>query len=288
MSKKDARELGIKKGLDRLRESGIDAENVSTAAVGALTSHLGKDHDADLAVAFLLGRVADPAAVAALTELERITASKDVKREARRSLFKLAQRGMSIPRAEDAGIAAARPTFKLGPEIEGYMSSVDGAGGRLVWLTRSHPDGGLQLLQGMVSDRTGLERASGALIKRKELREQAESIKKSHGIQMIPVPWEYADRMLYESHEKAKSVGQGATEHFSSLRAAFNPLKPKPAPHPIHGRLRPDGARAEAWRERSRRLLDEPEFRFWILDDDWMQPYLERVEQARESRLVLN
>jgi hypothetical protein len=288
MSKKDAREAALKTGLDRLRESGIDTENASATALGALTNHLGKGHDTDLAVAFLLGRVADPAAVAALTELERTAASKDIKREARRSLFKLAQRGMTIPRAEDAGIAKPRPALKLGPEIEGYISSVDGAGVRLVWLTRPQPDGGLQLLQGMVSDRTGLERASGALIKRKELREQAQAIKESHGIQMISVPWEYADQMLYESYEKAKSLGQGRTEHFSSLRAAFNPLKPKPAPHPIHSRLSPDGARAEAWRERSRRLLDEPEFRFWILDDDWMAPYLERVEQARESRLVLN
>jgi len=288
MAKKDARQESLKRGLERLRESGIDTEKVSAAEVGALTGHLGKEHDTDLAVAFLLGRIADPAALAALTELERTTASKDIKREARRSLFKLAQRGMSIPRSEDAGAAKPRPALKLGPEIEGFISSVDGAGARLVWLTRPQPDGGLQLLQGMVSDRAGLERASGALIKRKELRERAQTIKESHGVTMIPAPWEYADQMLYEGYEKAKSLGQGATERFSSLRSAFNPLKPKPAPHPIYSRLSPDGARSEAWRERSRRLLDEPEFRFWILDDDWMKPYLGRVEQARESRLVLN
>jgi hypothetical protein len=288
MAKKEARQESLKKGLERLRESGFDEEKVSAADIGSLTGHLGKEHNTDFAVAFLLGRIADPAAVAALTELERTTASKDIKREARRSFFKLGQRGMSIPRVGDAGAAKQQSIFKLGPEIEGYISSVDGPGVRLVWLTRPQPDGGLQLLQGVVNDRTGLERASGALIKRKELRERAQSIKESHGVQMIAVPWEYADRMLYESYEKAKSLGQGTTEHFFSLRAAFNPLKPKTAPHPIYSRLSPDSAFADAWRERSRRLLDEPEFRFWILDEDWMKPYLERVEQARESRLVLN
>jgi hypothetical protein len=195
---------------------------------------------------------------------------------------------MSIPRDEAAAGAKPRPALKLGPEIEGYISSVDGAGARLVWLARPQTGGGLQLLQGMVSDRTGLERASGALIKRKELRERAQAIKESHGIQMIAVPWEYADQLLYESYEKAKSLGLGTTEHFASLRSAFNPLKPKPAPHPIHSRLNAEAARSDAWRERSRRLLDEPEFRFWIVDEDWMKPYLERVEQAHESRLVLN
>jgi hypothetical protein len=94
--------------------------------------------------------------------------------------------------------------------------------------------------------------------------------------------------MLYEGYEKAKALRQGETEHFLSLRSVFNPLKPRPAPHPVYDRLSAESAQAEAWRERSRRLLDEPEFRLWILDADWMKPYLERVEEAQGSRLVLN
>jgi hypothetical protein len=288
MAKKDAREASLKKGLERLGKSGIDTENVSAASLSSLTAQLGKDHDLDLAAAFLLGRVADPVAVDALTTLERSARAKEIKREARRSLFKLTQRGMSIPRAEETRAAAPRPAFKLGPEIEGYISSVDGPGVRLVWLTRPQPDGGLQLLQGMVSDRVGLAHVSGSFIKRKELRERAQTIKESHGVSMIPVPWEYADRMLYEGYEKAKALGKGETEHFLSLRSVFNPLKPKPAPHPVYDRLSAENAQAEAWRERSRHLLDEPEFRLWILDEDWMKPYLERVEEAQGSRLVLN
>jgi hypothetical protein len=288
MTKKDARETSIKQGLDHLREAGVDTENVSGAAVASLVSHLGKARDTDFAVAFLLGRVADPVAVDALTTLERSASVKEIKREARRSLFKLAQRGMNIPRAEETRSVSMRTALKVGTEIEGFISSVDGPGVRLVWLTRPQPDGGLQLLQGMVSDRVGLARASGSFVKRKELRERAQTIKESHGVSMIPVPWEYADRMLYEGYEKAKALGQGETEHFLSLRSVFNTLKPKPAPHPVYDRLSAESARADAWRDRSRRLLDEPEFRFWILDEDWMKFYLDRVEEAQGSRLVLN
>jgi hypothetical protein len=288
MAKKDARQESLKKGLVQMLELGFDEENISAAALPSLTGHLGKEHDTDLAVAFLLGRVADRAAVDALTTLERSARAKEIKREARRSLFKLAQRGMNIPRAEETRAAAPRPAFKLGPEIEGYISSVDGPGVRLVWLTKPQAESGLQLFQGMVSDRVGLAHVSGSFVKRKELRERAQTIKESHGVSMIPVPWEYADRMLYEGYEKAKALGQGETEHFLSLRSVFNPLKPKPAPHPVYDRLSAESAQAEVWRERSRRLLDEPEFRLWILDEDWMKPYLERVEEAQGSRLVLN
>ena len=288
MSKKYARQEALRKGIERLREWGVDTEIVSAAVAASLTSRLGKGHDTDLAVAFLLGRIADPAALDALTALERSASEKEIKREARRSLFKLAQKGMSVPRAQDAGAALQRPALKLGPEIEGYLSSVDGAGGRLVWLARPQAGSGLQLLQGMVSDREGLLRAGGAVVRRKELRGMAQEIKKQHGVIMIAVPWEYADQILYEGHEKARSSGQSGSEQFSSLRAIFNPLKPKPLPHPIYERVSADSARSGDWRERSRHLLDEAEFRPWILDEDWMKPYLERVEEAQESRLVLN
>ena len=288
MSKKDARQEALRKGIERLREWGVDTEIVSAAAVGSLTGHLGKGLDTDLAVVFLLGRIADPSAVEALTALERSASEKDTRREARRSLFKLAQRGMSTPRAEDAGAASQRPQLKLGPEIKGYLSAVDGAGGRLVWLAKPQAGSGLQLLQGMVHDRVGLLRAGGAIVRRKELRQMAQEIKERHGVAMVAVPWKYADQILYEAYEKARPSGQNGIEQFSSLRAVFNPLKPKPSPHPIHERLGADSVRSGDWRERSRRLLDEPEFRVWILDEDWMKPYVERAEEAEKSRLVLN
>jgi hypothetical protein len=35
-------------------------------------------------------------------------------------------------------------------------------------------------------------------------------------------------------------------------------------------------------------LLEEPELRFWFLDEDWVTPYLSQLEEAKSSRLVLN
>lgn len=286
MAKKDARQEALRTGIERLRKSGIDTENLSAATLASLTGHLGNDRDTDLAVAFLLGRIADAAALDALISLEQSARNKEIKRETRRSLFKLAQKGLIPPPPVET--SAPKAIFKSGPEIEGYMSSVDGVGGRLVWLARPQAGSGLQLLQGMVSDRIGLARAGGTDVRRKELREMIREIKERHGVTMISVPWEYADRILYEAYEKAKSSGQGEIAQFPSMRALFNTTKPEAAPHPIYARLSADGARSEGWRERSRRLLDEEEFRYWILDDDWTKPYLEKIEQARESRLVLN
>lgn len=286
MAKKNERETAIKQGLRNLREADVDTEKIDAASLDSLTGRLGKDHDTDVAIAFLLGSAAAPAAVDALVRLERRAEVKDLKREIRRSLFRLGQKGLSVP-GSGAAAAPARPALRLGPEIEGYFCLIDGAGDRLVWLARPQPGAGMLLLQGMVSDRRGLLRAGGAQLSRKHLRARMREIRESGGVALAPVAWEYADRMLYEAHEKAKSLGQGAGE-FPSMRAAFNQTKPRELPHPIYARLSPEEALAGDWRARSRRLLDEPEFRFWILDRDWLAPYLERVEEAETSRLVLN
>ena len=288
MAKKKKRGEALQKGLEKLQEYGIPVEEPSPGQIDSIKTHLGQGRETDLALVFLLGRIDDAASLKALTDLERAATDKEVQREIRRSLYKLAQKGLSVSRPEPDRESPPKPILSLSPEIEGYLSSVDGIGGRLVWLARPQAGAGIQLLQGMVSDREGLAQAGGVVIRRKEFRRMGEEIKKNHGITMISIPWEYADRILYEGYEKAGAAGRSDLEQFPSLRAVFNPAKPKPFAHPVYGRLNTEGIRAGAWRDLSRRLLDEPEFRPWVLDADWVQPYLQQVEEAQGSRLVLN
>jgi hypothetical protein len=147
---------------------------------------------------------------------------------------------------------------------------------------------GLQTIQAMVSDREGLLRVGDAQIRRKELRNMTREIKDKHGIKMISLPWEYADQTLYEAYEKAKSQGRSGFENFHALRAGIAAGKPKQEEHPIYRRLNADVVDGGSWREQSRRLLDEPELRFWFLDEDWVTPYLSQLDEAKSSRLVLN
>ena len=212
---------------------------------------------------------------------------KDLKKEIRRSLFKLSQKGLAIP--EDKRVEEKSPSIlSRSPEIEAYMSPVDGAGGRLVWIIKPQAGHGLQTIQGMVNDREGLQRIGGTQIRRKELRNMAQEIKKQHGITMVSVPWEYADMMLYDGFEKAKSRGRSGLENFHQLRSIVNTGKPKAQDHPVYRRLHSGDVREGAWREMSRRLLDEPELHFWILDPDWVEPFLAQLQEAQSSRLVLN
>ncbi|MCZ6625963.1 MAG: hypothetical protein O7B35_17325 [Deltaproteobacteria bacterium] len=289
MGKKKSHEGEVQTGLEQLRRLRINVDDRSPALVGILNSHIERGREIDLAIVFLLGRIADPATLEVLTAIEKKAGDKEIKKEVRRSLFKLAQKGISSPQSGDAGLTTPKSTPKFGPEIEGYLSSVGGGGGRLVWLTKPQMGRGIHLLQGMVSDREGLMRVGGALIRRKELRRMEQDIKENYGVTMISVPWEYADQILYEGFEKARGLGRNGVEQFSTLRALFSSAKPKKdLSHPIYDRLSLEGIRSGAWRDLSRRLLDEAEFLPWVLDEDWVQPYLEQLQSAKESRLVLN
>jgi hypothetical protein len=288
LAKKKFHEEVIQRGVEDLRRSGLDLDHLTPALVSRLEEQWGTGRETDLAIIYSLGKIVDSGAAAALRRLENEVQDKDLKKEIRRSLFKLAQKGLAIPEEKRVEEKSAPPLLSRSPEIEAYMSPVDGGGGRLVWIVKPQAGHGLQTLQAMINDREGLQRIGGAHVRRKELRRMAEEIKKQHGITMVPVPWEYADMILYEGFEKAKAAGRSGLENFHELRSFVNTAKPKAQEHPVYQRLGVADLREGAWRELSRRLLDEPELRFWILDADWAAPFLEQLREAQTSRLVLN
>ena len=286
-NKKKLNEEQIRSGLGELEKDGLKLDEVSPSLVSELRERFGHGRPKDLAIIFSLGRINEPAAVEALIRLDKETKDKNLKKEIRRALFKLGQKGLVIP--ETVSAEAKTPAIlKATDETEAYMSAVDGGGGRLVWIVKPQPGRGLQLIQAMVNDREGLQKIGGAQIRRKELRHMSQEIKAKHNVSMVLVPWEYADRILFEGYEQAKGKGKSGLEEFHQLRALISTVKPRQEEHPISGRLNATEAREGAWREQSRRLLDEPELRYWILDADWVQPFLSQLEEAQTSRLVLN
>jgi hypothetical protein len=287
LAKKKSHEEAMRRGIEQLRQSGLAIDDASPALIPRLREQMANGKDTALAVVFALGKISDSAAIETLKVIERESTDKEVRREVKRSFFKLAQRGLAVPKDQPVETKATA-FFASTPDIEAYMSSVDGGGGRLVWITKVQPSHGLQFVQAMLHDREGLLRIGSAQVRRKELRKMAGDIKQQHDVTMIQVPWEYADQILYESYERAKARSQNGLEDFHEIRSIINTAKPKEQPHPIYRRLNPDEARDGAWREQSRRLLDEPELHYWILTDEWLQAFLPQIEEAQSSRLVLN
>ena len=128
MPKSKSQEKEIRSGLEALRQAGIAVDDPSPSLVQRLQGEIGKDRQVDLAIVFTLGRIAEAAAVDALAQIGTEADDKMLKKEIRRSLFKLSQKGLAMPEARTSGSATVLSLLKSASDIEAYMSSVDGAG----------------------------------------------------------------------------------------------------------------------------------------------------------------
>ena len=288
MASQNTRQKTLRSGLKALRNEGLETESPDAAAVELLLQRFGADPAVSLAVAHVLGRIRDAVAVNALKELEQRAGSKDIRREIRRSLFKLAQGGLVSDEPEEAPAGEGGANFSLAPEIEGYLSSVTGGGSRMVILTRPQPGGGLLVMQAAVNDRRGLERLAGNVIRRKELRQMMSDMKTRLEVSLTPVPWEYADWLMHDAYQKVSdSPGEGVAD-YPRLRTHLTGAKPAQRAHPVYDLVDAGAIASSALSETSEKLLEEPEFRTWFVEKDLLEPYLQRLEEAEQSRIVLN
>jgi len=286
MAKQNRRESLIRTGLQLLEREGLDVETPSSGMVDPLRAQFGKDRSTDLALVYLLGRIADAGSVEALEGLTSKARDKEVKREIRRSLFKLSQRGFA-PTEKEAH-DASKPNFRLTPQIEGYLSPVDGGGNYLLVLVRPQIGGGLLVIQAAVNDRQGLQRIGGNVIRRKEFRQMMNDMKLQHGISMVPIPWAYGDWRLHAAYEQASARGAEGIADYPTLRSHLTTAEVKEQSHPVISHFDRREIEESGQFDANRRLLDEPEFNMWLIDEDLLAPYIERAAALSESRIVLN
>jgi len=235
----------------------------------------------DIAYARALGTIADPAAAAILAALEA-SASGALRREVRRSLFKLRQRGIE-PLAPSTEPAHA--THAAAPDrIAALFSPIDAEGARIIWITRPRMQGGVTRLWGLVSEAEGLVGAIAAGLSRKELKSEREELEARAGMRMVEGDWRLADFILCEAYRRTPEARRARVGNFLALRAE---IIAAPAPttlaHPVYDEL---GAISVS--EPALELLTEPELIEWRLSSAEIGPYVEELGRVNESVIVLN
>jgi hypothetical protein len=183
--------------------------------VAAAAERIGQDPAADLALAAVLGDYPEPETAQALVAWESQTHDKNLRREIHRSLYKLAQKGVYVERP-----AQEQPRPILAPvEPEGYLSSMDGHGDRLVWLVKPKIGGGLHYLSALVNEPEGMRFVEGAEVTRKGFRAMRQDLGSRHEITMSEAPWRYCDAVMHEGYERAKGRDGASVEAYPALRS---------------------------------------------------------------------
>ncbi len=286
--RKESRDAALSKGTEELAAAGTDLESLEATpeSVARLKTLPLPTPEAERAVACWLGFAEIPEAAAALSEMESRARGKELKREIRRSLFRLEQRGILPPRP--SGRPAETPALAK-EEDRGYLSPVDGRGDLVVWYVRPERSGDYYVLSGVLNHRQGLLESDAGHVARPALRELLEGTRRRFSVRLLRADAAWCDRILHEAYKRSGSKRSPSVARFPSFRMEISHRVPEPVPCPVHHLV--EGAKEAEGRDlvdRSASLLEEPELAGWILDPDWMAPHLEALQAISDSPLVLN
>jgi hypothetical protein len=280
MAKPD-RDALLGEGEATLRASGIGAD----APVSQLAARIGETAAVDLAVAHRLGATASEECVAPLRRLETSAGEKLVRKEAKRALYRLQQRGVSVPEPP-----REPPVKVFTAEIQGYLSPVDGRGDQLIWLVRPR-SGALLHLFAVVNDPEGMREANLAAITKKGLRSLRAELEKKHELRLVEADWRYCDFLMQRAFRWSRERQARVEGDYPSLRSQIlSEPPPEEARPPLVASffdLAEDASDPDRL-ARSGDLLEEPEFRTWLLDPDLLDPYLKELESIKDSPIVLD
>jgi hypothetical protein len=258
---------------------GFDPAAAHDAAVRKLGELRGQSGIDDAAVARALGAIAHGDAAAMLASMEA-GATGAFRREVRRALFRLHQRGIEPPaQAEEKTREQARAAG-----LTAMLSPADREGVRIVWLNHSQMGGRIRRLFGLESRDEGLLAAETAELTRRELKSELEQLERNAGMKMIEADPRLADFILCDAYRRTPEAKRGKVGSFLALRSEITGTPP-PAElrHPIYDELA-----AEALQEPSPDLLKERELLEWRLPDAVIRPYVDEINRSEESVIVVS
>jgi hypothetical protein len=265
-----------------LAAAGFDPAAPAPNALAKLRELRANSHISSTAIARALGNIADGGAAAMLAEMEGAAAGP-LRREIRRSLFKLHQRGIEPP--TEPAVSTPRPTAAAdASNLSALLSPIDAEGARIVWITKPRSQGGMIRLWGITSEDEGLVGAIAGNITRRELRQEREEIERRSSMRLVEADWRVADYLLCEAYRHTPAERRGKVGNFLTLRAE---LIPSPPPtelqHPVYSELA-----MEASTDPSLELLKEPALLEWRLPGALLAAYVEELNRANQSTIVLN
>jgi hypothetical protein len=265
-----------------LIEAGFDPALAPADAIAKLRELRGNPGIIDLAIARALGAIANAGAAAMLVAMEA-GATGALRREVRRALYKLKQHGIDAP-ASTAPAAGAVHDDAEKTEITAMLSPIDGEGARIVWIVKPRMQGGLIRMWALISEHDGLVGAQNTRLSRRELKSERDELERRAQVKLVDGDWRVADFIACEAWRNTPESRRGQVGNFLAIRSELI-ASPPPTElaHPVYAELA-----AEAADEPSVELLKEPELLEWRLPDALLKPYVDEINQAGESVIVLS
>ena len=249
-------------------------------------SILGREEKFDLPLADSLGRWNSPEAGILLLRLAEKSSSRAVLKSVRKSIYRLRSQGLEVGEIRDASPAVFHPPQPI--PAEGFLSSLDGTGTRMVWLVRPQPPRGVAAFHALITDSQGIMDFQAFETSRKKFHDYVEEFRKQAPWEIVEADPEYCLGLMIEASDLNSKKGEAPPGDFPKWKTLMGSPPARPLRPIIHLYLK-----EEEWKNRSDlldrtgSLFENPSFQSWYLEEEEAKKYLALLKEASESRLVL-
>jgi hypothetical protein len=211
-------------------------------------------------------------------------AGKALAKEARRTLHALRARGASVAVPRSASRAVSMKAEEE-PEPASVVTMIDGQGERGLWYARRAPEGGVLVFQAVLSDTKGFVEFVAGKATRKAHRNLLRDLVERAGFAATVVPGEYARWLLEEAYRQTEAAGRPVPPDFARARSDLGPAPAGYEQHPALARWPEAEPLLEA---ELPGLLELPELRTWIPEEDSLRHAALKVSEVDESRILVD
>jgi hypothetical protein len=233
-----------------------------------------------------LARVPSPDTAQILLQMRGETGDKDLVKAIKRALYKLRQKGVRWEEQATDKNPAFTPLKPLEPE--GYLSSIDSTGSRIIVLERPVPQRGLLVVFSIVSDREGIQQLTVSRFSKKEFKEFLKTNLSSADFPVIQAPGAYCLQLLKEAGTLTQSLSKTLPQGYGEVVRQFSDVTwDRPLPL-IYQFIEEDEVKGLLHLLKDSVYLHEiMPFSTWHLGELEVGKYAERITEAANSRIVL-
>ncbi len=241
----------------------------------------------DLELLAALGALGHAAIPSLLAALFGDSPHKERRKALKRTLHLLKTRGLAVP----ADLLPREEAVPLGPAAAApgvaHLSPLLGSGERYVILEGPQELLGGNFLVARLSDREGFQECHLLTLKRKHLKEFWDLFRQQGLTEWVTAPPPYGVTLLEEAYRQNPGAEGGASRYATlkdRLHRHWGPLEEAPDERRLPAL---DPGERRSLLEQSRSLAQEPLFASWLPGLDEITPWLNKIQAAQDSPLVL-
>jgi hypothetical protein len=176
------------------------------------------------------------------------------------------------------------------PEPMGLHSMPEPAGSRMVWLIRPNVRKGMLVFGGWVDERRGLMKFFVMDPSTRELEKYKSSLLDNPEFTVVESEPGHCAWQLEEAYRKGVPQDPEEAEAYKAVRPLLKEVVPSEEPRaPVYAAFpdEPEEPLADPLGE-SAQLLNERLLGGWVMDEERLQPHLDKLEEIERSRIIVH